>query len=511
MSQHNVRERKWDYEAGVVVLGAGMAGTVAAIEAYDLGEDVLLLEKAPEADVGGGGRVSGQTLTCVSDKAKLMEYQRNLNKPNVIPEDILETWAEAMTTQRPWISARAEEVGMVYNVNEAKLIEHDEFPGSDGIEGIGHIRYSHEWSPEMTPYEVLSLHGPAHTWEAMYLNVKKRGIKVLYETPAVELIQDPETREILGVVAEREGKKVNVKARKAVILCTGGYEQNAEMLADYYGVNEVSNLGSPYDTGDGIKMLLKVGADLWHMRNPTTTGGLWICIKVPGYQPFFRNLAIPVGSWVELAKDGTRFYNEGYQYALKHMHMDFHGGKIDAPHYQCLPVHLIFDEAARKAAPIVTLWMGWGAVVQKYEWSADNSVEIEKGWITKADTIRELATKLGKDPDVVEAEVKKYNEYCKMGRDPDYGRDPNTMQPLETPPYYGINLWPSVVSTTGGGRHNKEAEVLDPDGKPIPRLYEAGELGSILANLYQNGSFLTEAVIFGRIAAKNAAKQKPWS
>ena len=138
-------------------------------------------------------------------------------------------------------------------------------------------------------------------------------------------------------------------------------------------------------------------------------------------------------------------------------------------------------------------------------------MELEKGWITKADTIRELATKLGKDPDVVEAEVKKYNEYCKMGKDPDYGREPSTMQPLETPPYYGINLWPSVVATTGGGRRNKEAEVLDPDGKPIPRLYEAGELGSTLANLYQNGSFLTEAVIFGRIAAKNAAKQKPWS
>jgi len=168
-----------------------------------------------------------------------------LNAPNVIPEDILETWAEAMTTQRPWISARAQEVGMVYNANEARLIEHDEFSGSDGIEGIGHIRYPHEWQPGMTPAEVLSLNGPAHTWEAMYLNVKKRGIKVLYETPAVELLQDPETREILGVVAEREGKKVNVKAKKAVILCVGGFEQNAEMLADYYGVNEVSNLGSP--------------------------------------------------------------------------------------------------------------------------------------------------------------------------------------------------------------------------------------------------------------------------
>ena len=193
------------------------------------------------------------------------------------------------------------------------------------------------------------------------------------------------------------------------------------------------------------------------------------------------------------------------------MHMDFHGGKIDAPHYLCLPVHLIFDENTRKAGPIVTTWMGWGSVVQKYKWSDDNSVEVEKGWITKADTIRELATKLGKDPDAVEAEVKKYNEYCKMGKDPDFDRDPSTMQPIETPPFYGIGIWPSVVTTTGGGRRNKEAKVLDPKGNTIPRLYESGELGSILANLYQNGSFLTEAILFSRIAVKNAAAEKPWS
>jgi len=67
-----------------------------------------------------------------------------------------------------------------------------------------------------------------------------------------------------------------------------------------------------------------------------------------------------------------------------------------------------------------------------------------------------------------------------------------------------------VVTTTGGGRRDKEARVLDVDGNPIPRLYEAGECGSTLANIYQNGSFLTECVVFGRIAAKNATAEKPW-
>jgi len=486
---------KWDEEADIVVLGLGLAGSAAAIELDELGEDVLVLEKAPEALCGGQSRVSGQTMLSASDVERLMLYQRNLNDPNPVPEDVLRTWAEAITTQRDWISARAEEVGYEYLPTPMQLIEFPEIEGSDAIEGLGHI---------------VDPDGASKTWEPFFLNVKNRQIKVLYETPGIELVQSPGAKEILGVVAEKSGERVYVKANKAVILCTGGFECNEQMLRDFYGTRTVYNLGSPFNTGDGIKMLLKAGADLWHMRSMTNTGGFWIGFKVPEYEPFFRNIMMPAWNWIEIARDGKRFYDEAFPWYAKHMHMYVHGELQDTPHAECLPTHLIFDETLRKAGQIATVWMSWAVKVQGYEWSEDNSAEVEKGWIVKADTISDLAAKIDRDPDLLEEVIERYNGFARNGEDLDFGRDPEKMAPIETPPYYAINIWPCLVATTGGGRRNKDAQVLDPDGNPIPRLYEAGELGETFGNVYQNGSFLTACIAFGRIAAKNAAAEEPW-
>ena len=508
---------KWDIETNVIVLGGGMAGCCAAIELDILGEkDCILLEKAPEKHVGGGARVSGQSVTTVSEDYKaLMEYQRNMNKPNIVPEDILETWAKAMTTQRQWMIDRADEAGYVYNwggvgvTSAGSVIEHPEISGVQAVLGTGECRLPEElpYKPPRNQQEII----PARTWEAFWMNVKKRGIKVMFETPAVELIQDLETDEVLGVVAEQQGKRILIKARKAVILCTGGFSANIQMLRDFYGIGDVHNMSSPYNTGDGQKMLMKIGADMWHMRNPTTTGGVWIGVEAPGYMPFFRNLRMPRWSWIEVAKDATRFYNEAYHWSLRHMHMEYHGGMIDSPHFQCLPVHLIFDEATRLSGPIVISWMGWQAVMGDYQWSSDNSKEIEAGWITRAESIGDLAMKLGLDQKRLRETVTKYNKLAEAGEVDEFDREPEMMEPIKQPPYYGVELFPSIVTTTGGGRRDKEARVINVDGETIPRIYEVGECGSTLGNLYQNGSFLTECVVFGRIAAKNALNEQPWS
>ena len=83
--------------------------------------------------------------------------------------------------------------------------------------------------------------------------------------------------------------------------------------------------------------------------------------------------------------------------------------------------------------------------------------------------------------------------------------------PIETPPFYALECVPSTPTTTGGGKRNARAQVLDHTGRPIPRLYEAGELGSIFSNLFQRGGFLTECMVFGRIAARNALAEPAWS
>ena len=96
------------------------------------------------------------------------------------------------------------------------------------------------------------------------------------------------------------------------------------------------------------------------------------------------------------------------------------------------------------------------------------------------------------------------------GKDEDFGRDSETLEPINKPPYYGIPIVPTFLNTQGGPRRNRKAQVVNPFGEPIPRLYSAGELGSIYGFLYQAGGNIGECLAFGRIAARNAVTEKPW-
>jgi len=153
--------------------------------------------------------------------------------------------------------------------------------------------------------------------------------------------------------------------------------------------------------------------------------------------------------------------------------------------------------------------MGYNVITEKYIWSLDNQAEIKKGWITKAKSIPELAKKLSLDEATLVNTIEKYNESCKAGNDTEFGRPKELLQAIEGPPYYAMPLWPILFNTQGGPRRDKEARVLDPYGKPIPRLYAAGEFGSIWGFLYQTSTNFSETIIFGRIAGKNAASAAP--
>jgi succinate dehydrogenase/fumarate reductase flavoprotein subunit len=171
---------------------------------------------------------------------------------------------------------------------------------------------------------------------------------------------------------------------------------------------------------------------------------------------------------------------------------------------------MIFDEATRVANCLTIKVMGWNPVVRGYDWSDDNSTEVARGWIVRADTPGELALAIGRDPQAVEQQVAAYNDACLSGRDVEFGRDPATLQPLAAPPYYAVRVAPAIVCTSGGARRNIESEVLDHGGRPIQRLYEAGELGSMVSNLYQNGTYLTECMISGRAAGRNGSRLAGW-
>jgi succinate dehydrogenase/fumarate reductase flavoprotein subunit len=144
-----------------------------------------------------------------------------------------------------------------------------------------------------------------------------------------------------------------------------------------------------------------------------------------------------------------------------------------------------------------------------YQWSADNSAEIEKGWIKAADSIAALAGEVNMRPDYLQSTISQYNVNCVGGYDPEFGRSTNTLIPIARSPYYAISLWPSLYNTQGGPKRNGKAQVLDVWGKPIKRLYSAGELGSLWHRNYPGGGNVSEALAFGRIAGRNAVAEIP--
>ena len=117
---------------------------------------------------------------------------------------------------------------------------------------------------------------------------------------------------------------------------------------------------------------------------------------------------------------------------------------------------------------------GWWTIHKLYHWSDDNSAEIDLGWIVKANTIKELAAKMGVDSDSLEETVNTYNGYCEIGEDHDFGREKDWLVPIKTPPYYGTELCEPIINTQGGPKHNSRSQVLDINDKPISRLYAAG-------------------------------------
>jgi hypothetical protein len=231
--------------------------------------------------------------------------------------------------------------------------------------------------------------------------------------------------------------------------------------------------------------------------------------KAPGVDWAFGYVFSPrSGGWIWVAKDATRFTNETYP--TRHGKVPFHGTFVSAP--TPLPVHLIFDETMRKSGPLYApeSFFCWYCIIEHYQWSADSSAELGKGWIQKGDTIRELALKIGKDPDQLEKTVASWNHSCAAGNDPEFGRAPRQMAAIEAAPYYAMEFVPSFTNTQGGPRRNEHAQVLDTNRKPIPRLYSAGELGSIFSCQYQGSGNIGECIAFGRIAGEHAAAESPW-
>lgn len=289
---------------------------------------------------------------------------------------------------------------------------------------------------------------------------------------------------MLGVIAEKNGREIAVRARRAVILCTVGFEHNRRLQAHYLQIRNTISMSPLGNTGDGILVAQKAGAALWHMWHLHGGYGFRIPelpIAIRHTFPGFRNPERKM-PWIAVDRFGRRFMNEypPVPQDTPIRAMEYYDSDIQD--YPRIPSHLIFDEEGRKLGPIGEPKINDDRL--NFQWSQDNLREVEAGIIRRFDTLDNLARHLEIDPEILRETVGRWNKQYRMGRDRDLHRPPGTMVSIEHPPFYTIPIWPIITNTQGGPVHNALQQIVDPYGKPIPRLYAAGEMGSIFGHLY---------------------------
>jgi succinate dehydrogenase/fumarate reductase flavoprotein subunit len=479
-------DKDWDMDADLAILGFGAAGAAAAITAAKTGAKVVMLEKQERDRHTPNFRMSGGLVMTFTDADKAEAYLARCAGPLVGREEI-RTLAERSTTLRAWLDAHCGGTPFTL-VNGA---EHTGFEGADACEVFQQGRPRFKQDPQAG--------NGASLFASLRDTVEAGGTEILWGTPAEKLLRDGNGR-VTGVQA---GDGRRIRARDGVILATGGFEYDEAAKLSYLRAYPMYFYGNPGNTGDGLRMAQEVGADLWHMPQIVGRGVGYFQMESGDWQAFF--IAINPPGYVILDADGKRFANEYDQAMNKHdfyydlVHFDTHRGINPR-----MPCYWIFDEKRRLKGPATLINVG-ACSVGLYEWSNDNSKEIEQGWIAKGDTPEAAAKAAGLDaPESVAESIRAYNESCTTGRDP-FGRPPESLVPIDTGPYYCVKLWPGGPNTTGGPRRDAQGRVLDVRGEPITGLFAAGELGQVSGLMYPaDGGNLCEAFCFGQIAAENA-------
>jgi succinate dehydrogenase/fumarate reductase flavoprotein subunit len=524
-----------EHEADVIVIGFGAAGGCAAIAAHDAGAHVVILEKQPENSHFSNTRMSGggfHSPDPAGDFDSLKAYAKAMFSGDNLPhklegdqsefaDELAELWAKYAPQNAAFMRGLDPAFQTVVSANAA----FPDFPGA-GRSGYAVVRstYTGRFDEDaLTGRTADSAKTEKQSGEAfhacMLTGVQSRKIPVHYGVVAKELLLDKDG-EVVGVEAMQGNQHALYRARRAVIIASGGYEYNARMrkaFLDGPAMEGWAFYGSPANTGDGIRMALRAGAALSRTGSvagrvicaiPERRHGLRIGLNTSGVgkpnEIVVDNQGHRYASERRITKDPSRYIF--YKEALK-----FDTATLSYPR---IPSWMVFDSVMMRRGPIVSVG---AAAYNGIDWGEDNMNALRNGWILQGETLDELAQRIREHSDnrgkmdaaTLHATVEKWNGCCAAREDPDFEREPATMGPVSEPPFYAIPLYPGGPNTKGGLRADAQRRVVDWDDRPIPRLYAVGEICSVFQFVYQGGGNLAEGIAFGRIAGRNAAEERP--
>jgi succinate dehydrogenase/fumarate reductase flavoprotein subunit len=477
----------------VIVVGFGFAGGVAAMAAHDVGARVLVLEKQP--DPGGISVCSAGGVRIARDAGAAFEYLTATNA-GTTPAPVMRALAEGMTRVAEDLQALADACGARVGLRDSP--GNYPLPGADTF-GFAYIDEVPGFDAGEEFPQVRGSPAGARLFKLVLEGVRRRGIEVRTGARVSRLMD-----ELRGVVTD--GGKI--EAARGVVLACGGFEGDAEMQRQHWQIKPVLSAAVRGNTGDGVRMAQAAGAGLWHMwhfhgsygfRHPDAAYPFGVRLKrLPDWMPGRPPRNDVHMSWILLDRDGRRFMNEYDPYLQDTGHRPLELFDPVTQSYPRIPAALIVDAAGRRQYPLsAPTWHDRDVATL---FGNERAADFDERILVRGDTLAELAAALGLPPAAVEESVRAWN----TGHDP-FGRPRASMLPIAEPPFFGAHVWPIVSNTQGGPAHDERQRVLDAFGAPIPRLFVAGELGSVFGHLYMSGGNLAECFIGGRIAGRGAA------
>ena len=436
----------------VVVVGSGGAGLAAAIQAHDLGVSVVVVEKM--SVIGGNTNKASAGMNAAETKFQKL-------KGIVDSKDLF--YNETMTGGK--------------NKNNPELLRYFVENAPDAIDWLDNNGIELSGITTTGGMSVDRTHRPAsgaavggYLISGLVKNINRRGIEVMLDSNVTEIIT--ENHKVVGVkVTEEDGSIQTIKA-KAVIIATGGFSANREMVEKYRpdlkGFVTTNHKGA---TGSGIMILEKLGAGTVDMKE------IQIHPTVEQTTSYLISESIRGGGAILVSQIGKRFVNE----------LDTRD-KVSAEIIK-LPEHysyILFDQQVRDENKAVEEYVSHDLVVQ-------------------ADSINELAQKLSIDANTLSNTIERYNQFVNTKQDEDYGRTTGMRHPINKAPYYAIKIAPGVHHTMGGVTINTHTQVLDTAKNVIQGVFAAGEVvGGVHGANRIGGNAVADIIIFGMQAGRQA-------